>query len=110
MVDTLEQDYIRTARAMGLHTRTVIWKRALKNSAVPVITVLGLQAGRILGGAVIVEAVFAMPGYGTLAYDAVVRQDIPVIQGVVIVGGVVVLLANLLTDISYGILNPKLRD
>ncbi len=108
MVDTLEQDYIRTGRAMGLGSSAVV-KHALKNSATPVVTVLGLQVGRILGGAVIVEAVFALPGFGSLAYLAVSQQDIPVIQGVVLVSALVVLVANLLTDMTYVYLNPKLR-
>jgi peptide/nickel transport system permease protein len=109
MIDSLEEDYIRTARAMGLSTKSVVWKHALKNAAIPVVTVLGLQAGRLLGGAVIIEAVFALPGFGSLAYNAVFQQDIPVIQGVVVVSAVVIVVVNLLTDLSYTYFNPKLR-
>ena len=109
MIDTLEEDYIRTTRAAGLKPRAIVWKHALRNSAIPVVTVLGLQAGRLLGGAVIIESVFALAGFGSLAYQAVLQQDIPVIQGVVVVSAVAVLLVNLVTDSSYMFFNPRLR-
>ena len=109
MIDSLEEDYIRTTRAMGLTTKSIVWKHTLKNAAIPVVTVLGLQAGRLLGGAVIIEAVFALPGFGSLAYNAVFNKNLPVIQGVVVVSAVVVLIVNLVTDLSYGYFNPKLR-
>jgi peptide/nickel transport system permease protein len=110
LVDTLEQDFIRTGRACGLLPLSLIGKHALKNSAIPVVTVLGLQASRILGGAVVVESVFAIPGFGTLSFAAVLQHDVPVIQGVVLVSAAIVLAINLLVDLSYGYFNPRLRS
>ena len=107
--DVLHQDYIRTAKAKGLRGRAVIVRHALKNAAVPVITVVGLQVSLLLGGSVIVEQVFGIPGLGQLAIRAVLERDIPMIQGVVVVTTVVVLLMNLLVDLAYGWLNPKVR-
>jgi peptide/nickel transport system permease protein len=109
LVDTFEQDYIRALRAKGLRERWVVGKHAAKNAATPVVTVLGLQVGRILGGAVVVEFIFGMHGFGALALNAVVTRDIVLIQGVVLVGAIAVLLANLAVDIFYGYLNPKAR-
>lgn len=110
MRDTLERDYIRTARAKGLRMPRVVAKHAAKNAAIPVVTVLGLIIGRMLSGAVVVEAVFALPGLGTLAVDAVLRRDIPVVQGVVLLLASTIVLVNLLVDMSYAYFNPKLRD
>jgi peptide/nickel transport system permease protein len=107
--DVLHQDYIRTAKAKGLRGRAVIVRHALKNAAVPVITVIGLQVSLLLGGSVIVEQVFGIPGLGQLAIRAVLERDIPMIQGVVVVTTVIVLLVNLLVDLAYGWLNPKVR-
>jgi peptide/nickel transport system permease protein len=109
LVDVLHQDYIRTAKAKGLRGRAVITRHALKNAAVPVITVIGLQVSLLLGGSVIVEQVFGIPGLGQLAIRAVLERDIPMIQGVVVVTTVIVLLVNLLVDLAYGWLNPKVR-
>lgn len=109
VVDTLEQDFIMTSNASGLSRRSVIVKHALKNSAVPIVTVFGLQLGRILGSAVVVEKVFAIPGFGTLAYSSVLQRDLPTVQGVVLVSAVAVLAVNLLVDLSYPYFNPKLR-
>lgn len=109
VVDTLEQDFITTSRASGLSQASVVVKHALKNSALPIVTVFGLQVGRVLGSAVVVEKVFAIPGFGTLAYTAVLQRDLPMIQGVVLVSAVVVLAVNLLVDLSYPYFNPKLR-
>ena len=109
IVDVLSNDYVRTARAKGLSERAVLWKHTMKNSAQAIVTVLGLQMGRILGGAVTVEFVFAISGLGMLGYTAVLQRDLPVVQGVVIVSAVVVLVCNLLVDMSYGYLNPKMR-
>jgi peptide/nickel transport system permease protein len=107
--DVLHQDYIRTARAKGLRGRAVIVRHALKNAAVPVITVIGLQVSVLLGGSVITEQVFGIPGLGQLAISAVLQRDIPMIQGIVVVTTIVVLVVNLLVDLSYGWLNPKVR-
>lgn len=108
--DVLHQDYIRTARAKGLRNRVVVMKHALKNAAVPVVTVIGLQVSLLLGGAVIVEQIFGIPGLGQLAIRAVLERDIPMIQGVVVVTTVIVLFVNLLVDLTYGYLNPKVRS
>ncbi|QHE73309.1 Dipeptide transport system permease protein DppB (plasmid) [Rhodococcus sp. WAY2] len=110
LVDVLEQDYIRTQRAKGLKPSRILLKHGLKNAAPPVLTVLGLQIGRILGGAVIVEQVFAIPGYGSLAFSAVTRHDLPLIQAVVLVSAVAVIVINLLTDLIETVVNPRLRS
>jgi peptide/nickel transport system permease protein len=109
LVDVLEQDYIRTSRAAGLSRAAVIGRHALRNAAVPVITVFGLQIGRILGGAVVVEQVFAVPGFGSMTLQAVQQRDIPVIQGAILVSGAAVLAVNLITDLVQPLVNPKLR-
>jgi peptide/nickel transport system permease protein len=105
----LQQDYIRTLRSTGLPERTIVAKHALKNAMVPVVTVAGLQISRLFGFSVIVERIFGLPGIGSLAVEAVFKRDVPVIQGVVLVVTVVILLTNLLVDISYGWFNPKMR-
>jgi peptide/nickel transport system permease protein len=109
MVGVLQQDYIRAARAQGLSLRRVIFKHALKNALVPVVAVLSFQITVLLGGALIVEQVFAINGLGTLAITAVRRQDIPMIQGLVLVMVGLVVIVQLITDLIYGYLNPKAR-
>jgi peptide/nickel transport system permease protein len=109
MSETLDQDFIRTARATGLPRGVVIFKHALKNAAVPAVTVLGFQLAFLLGGSVIVEQIFGLPGLGDLAIRAVLERDIPRIQGIVVVTAVVVMLVNLLVDLVYAWLNPKVR-
>jgi peptide/nickel transport system permease protein len=104
-----EQPYIRTAWSKGLPARKVIGKHVLKNAAAPAITVLGIRLGHLLSGAVIVETIFGLPGLGKYAIDAILNRDFPVIQAVVLVSAVVVLVANLLVDVAYGALNPKVR-
>ncbi|MCF7550524.1 ABC transporter permease [Pseudonocardia sp. WMMC193] len=108
--DTLQKDFIRTARANGLRPGAVIGRHGLKNAAVPVVTVLGFQIGFLLGGSVIVERVFGLPGLGDLAIRAVLQRDIPMIQGIVVVAALIVMLVNLVVDLSYGWLNPKVRQ
>lgn len=110
LTDTLQQDFIRTARANGLSSRAVILKHGMKNAAVPVVTVIGFQVGFLLGGSVIVERVFGLPGLGDLAIRAVLQRDIPMIQGIVVVAALIVMLVNLVVDLSYGWLNPKVRQ
>jgi peptide/nickel transport system permease protein len=110
LVDTMEQDFVRTVRAKGMPRRYVLGKHAAKNAAPPVVTVLGLQVGRILGGAVVVERIFAISGFGTLAFDAVLSRDLPLIQGVVLVSALAVIICNVLVDFSYGYFNPRLRS
>ena len=109
MIDVLSRDYIQTARAKGLSTFSIIVKHGLKNAAIPVVTVLGLQVRRLLGGTVIVEQIFAMNGVGQLAVRAVFLRDLPVLLGVALTTAVVVLLINLLVDMSYGYFDPKVR-
>lgn len=109
MVGVLQQDYIRAARASGLSWRRVIFKHALKNALVPVVAVLSFQITVLLGGALIVEQVFAINGLGTLAITAVRQQDIPMIQGIVLVMVGIVVAVQLATDLLYGYLNPKAR-
>jgi peptide/nickel transport system permease protein len=109
MIDVLSRDYIQTARSKGLSTLSIIVKHGLKNAAIPVVTVLGLQVRRLLGGTVIVEQIFAMNGVGSLAVRAVFLRDLPVLLGVALTTAIVVLQVNLLVDISYGYFDPKVR-
>jgi peptide/nickel transport system permease protein len=109
-IQVLERDHIRTARAMGLRTRAIVGKHVIKNAAIPVVTVLGVQVAHLLGGAVVVEQVFALPGLGQLLITSVLQRDIPVIQGVVLLTAVIVVLVSLLVDLSYSYLNPKVRQ
>lgn len=110
MVDVLERDYVRTHRARGMPERTIVGRYALKNAAMPVVTVAGLQVARLFGLSTIIEQIFNMQGVGQLAVDSVFKRDVPMIQGVVLSITVVVVLVNLLVDVSYGYLNPKVRD
>ena len=107
--NTLELDYVRTARMKGLPGRLVVGKHAIKNAAAPVVTTIGLQATVLLGGTVIVERVFGIPGLGTAAIEAVSSRDIPVIQGVALVTTLIAILVNLAIDLVQMYLNPKVR-
>lgn len=109
MLDVLRQDYIRTARAKGLRESVVIFRHALRNSLIPVVTLVGLQAPMLIGGAVIFEQIFALPGMGSLLLDAVFQRDYPVVTGVFLVVGVTVLFINLAVDLTYGWLDPRVR-
>jgi peptide/nickel transport system permease protein len=109
MLTALQQDYVRTARAKGLPERVVVVRHALRNALIPVVTLAGLQLGTLLSGAVLTEQVFDIPGIGKLVVDAVFNRDYPVIQGVVLVTGLLYVLINLVTDILYAVINPKLR-
>jgi peptide/nickel transport system permease protein len=109
MLEVLRQDYIRTAWAKGLTERTVILRHALRNALIPVVTLIGLQAPLLIGGAVIVEQIFVIPGMGMLLLDAVNQRDYPIITGVFLIVGVAVMVINLLVDLSYGLLDPKVR-
>lgn len=109
MLETMKQDYIRTARAKGLSESRVILIHALKNSMIPTVTVIGLQIGLLLGGAVITEQVFAFPGVGWLALTAISQRDYPVVQGVVLLVASLFVVANLLVDLLYTFLNPRIR-
>jgi peptide/nickel transport system permease protein len=107
--DVLDEDYVRTARAKGLGWRSVVFKHGMKNAAIPVITVVGFQVAFLLGGSVIVEQLFALPGLGGLAIRAVLDRDVPVIQGIVMFAATIVIAVNLVVDMLYGLLNPKVR-
>jgi peptide/nickel transport system permease protein len=109
MADVMAKDYIRTAEAKGLPWIKIMAKHAFKNAAIPVVTLLGLQLIALLGGAVIVEAVFGLPGFGNLVVSAALSRDLPVIQGVVVVVAVIAVIVNLIVDISYRWLNPRVR-
>jgi peptide/nickel transport system permease protein len=109
MLETLNQDYVRTARAKGLREKRVVILHALRNALLPVLTLLGIQAGTLVGGTVIIEQVFAIPGMGRLAVSSVFSQDIPVIQGVVLLAASAVLFANLVTDLLYSVMDPRIR-
>jgi peptide/nickel transport system permease protein len=109
MLEVLHQDYITTARAKGLPGSAVTLRHALKNAMIPVLTVLGLQFGLLIGGAVVSESIFAIPGVGRLAADSVFERDFPVLQAVVLLLALAVLFANLLTDLAYAWLDPRIR-
>ena len=109
MLEVLRQDYIRTAWAKGLDERRVVIRHALRNALIPVVTLIGLQAPVLIGGAVIMEQIFVIPGMGLLLLDAVSQRDYPIITGVFLVVGVAVQLINLIVDLSYGFLDPKVR-
>ena len=109
MLEILREDYIRTARAKGLGDRLVLLRHALKNASVPVVTVIGLGLAGLIGGLVVTETVFAIPGLGRLIVEAVLRRDYPVIQGVMMLVTLVYVLVNLIVDISYAYLDPRIR-
>ncbi len=109
MLEVMRQDYIRTALAKGLATRTTILRHALRNALIPVVTLVGLQAPVLFGGAVILEQIFVIPGMGLLLLEAVSQRDYPIITGVFLIVGVAVVFINLLVDLSYGLLDPKVR-
>jgi peptide/nickel transport system permease protein len=109
MLEVLQQDYIRTARAKGAGQGSVLFLHALKNAAVPIVTVIGIGIALLIGGAVVTESVFAIPGLGRLTVDAILRRDYPVIQGVVLLFSFVYVLVNLLIDILYTLLDPRIR-
>ena len=109
MLDVLHQDYIRLARAKGLSEGKVLVKHALRNASIPIVTIVGLQFGGLLGGAVITETVFAWPGVGRLAVNAVQQRDFPVVQAVTVVIALAFSLINLVVDLLYARLNPRIR-
>ena len=109
MIEVLNQEYVTTARAKGLSEHAMVVRHALRNALIPVLTVVGLQFGALLGGAVIIETVFARQGMGRLAVEAILAKDFPIVQGVVLVASVIYVLINLLVDVSYGLLDPRIR-
>lgn len=110
MLETLSAQYIMVARSKGLKERVVLYKHALRNCAIPLITYIGLQFGNLIGGLVVVEKVFNWPGLGTLAFDAISGRDYPVLQGTVTVLSVIIVSVNLLVDIAYGLVDPRIRS
>ena len=109
MLEVLGSDYIRTARAKGAKERTVLFHHALRNAALPILTVAGLQFGNLISGALLVETVFNWPGMGRLAFDSILRRDYPTIMGVLFFASAMVVVANILTDLSYRLADPRLR-
>jgi peptide/nickel transport system permease protein len=109
MLEVIRQDYITTARAKGLSERTVIYKHALRNALLPVITILGLSVPGLIGGSVIFETIFAIPGMGQLFYMSAMSRDYPVIMGILFIGAVLTLIGNLIADVSYAVADPRIR-
>lgn len=109
MLEVINQDYIRTAWAKGIPEKLVIFKHALRNTLIPVVTVIGLQMTGLLSGAVITESIFSRPGLGSLAIGAITTRDFPILQGCLILFAIAVMVVNLLVDISYSLINPKIR-
>lgn len=108
MIEVLSEDYIRTARAKGLLRRTVIWRHALINAAIPLVTLLGVYFGRLLGGAVIVETIFAWPGLGRYMVDGIIQRDLQVVQGCILFFATAIVLVNLVVDLLYSVLDPRI--
>lgn len=109
MLDVLGSDYIRTARAKGLSESVVVYKHALRNAVLPVVTFAGLQFGSLFSGAVLVETVFSWPGLGTLAFDSILRRDSPTLLGILFFSALIVIIANLLTDLAYRLIDPRIK-
>jgi peptide/nickel transport system permease protein len=109
MIEILSADYVRTARAKGLPPRRVVWRHALRNALMPVVTLVGLQLGQLMGGVVVTESVFSWPGIGKLTVDAIFARDFPVVQGTILVTATLFVLINLVTDLLYTLLDPRLR-
>ncbi|OGK86141.1 MAG: peptide ABC transporter [Candidatus Rokubacteria bacterium GWC2_70_16] len=109
MIEVLSADYIRTARAKGLAQRAVVFRHAIRNGLIPVVTILGLQTGALMGGAVVTEQIFVVPGFGRLIVEAVFTRDYPLVQGVVLITASAYVLINLAVDVSYTFLNPRIR-
>ena len=109
LIEVLGEDYIRTARAKGLAERRVVLRHGLRAALTPVVTMAGLDIGILLGGAVLTETVFNIPGVGRFAYDSIVNSDLPAIQGTVLFGAAFIIVANLIVDILYAFLDPRVR-
>lgn len=109
MLDVLQEDYIRTAKAKGLAQRLVLYRHALKNAFLPVITIIGIQIGSLLAGAVLTETIFSWPGIGKWVYDAILARDYPIVQGVTLLIAIIFVVVNLLVDLSYALLDPRIQ-
>jgi ABC-type dipeptide/oligopeptide/nickel transport system permease component len=109
LLEVIHEDYIRTARAKGLRERTIIARHAMRNALIPTITIIGINLGAVLGGVVVVEIVFAREGIGRLVVDSVLTADMPVVQGVVLLGSLVFIFVNLFVDVLYAVMDPRIR-
>jgi peptide/nickel transport system permease protein len=109
LLETMSEDYIRTARAKGLKERVVVFKHGVRSAITPIVTILGLDLGILLGGAILTETVFNIPGVGRLAYDSIQKSDLPIVQGTVLMGAFFIILLNLIVDIVYAFLDPRVR-
>ena len=109
MLEVVRQDYVRTARAKGLTNGLITRRHLLKNALIPAVTMLGLQLGALLGGAVVTETIFSRPGVGRLAVDAILSRDFPLVQGTVLFAASVYVLINLAVDVSYALIDPRIR-
>jgi peptide/nickel transport system permease protein len=109
LLETMSEDYIRTARAKGLRERVVVFKHGVRSAITPIVTILGLDLGILLGGAILTETVFNIPGIGRLAYDAIQKTDLPTVQGTVLMGAFFIIFLNLIVDIVYAFLDPRVR-
>jgi ABC-type dipeptide/oligopeptide/nickel transport system permease component len=109
MLEVLRQEYVVTARAKGLAPQLVVMRHALKNALIPAVTMLGLQLGALLGGAVVTETIFSRPGIGRLAVEGILGRDFPLVQGTVLFAATIYVVINLLVDVSYAVLDPRIR-
>jgi peptide/nickel transport system permease protein len=109
MLEVLREDYVRTARAKGLKESTVVYGHALKNALIPVLTIFGLQMGQLVAGAIIIENVFTLPGLGRLVFQAIAQRDLPVVREVVLFMAAAVVMVNFLVDLSYAVVDPRIR-
>jgi peptide/nickel transport system permease protein len=110
MLETMEEDYIRTARAKGLRERTVVLKHGLRSALTPILTIFGLDLGLLLGGAILTESTYSLPGIGQYAVLAIVNQDLPKVLGVTLVGAFFIIIANLIVDLLYAVVDPRVRN
>ena len=109
VLDVLGEDYVRTARAKGLSGRRVVFRHAFRNALIPIVTVAGLQLGQLVAGAIVLESVFALPGVGRLALNAIGSRDLPVVQGVALFVASCIVVINFAVDLAYGVLDPRIR-
>ena len=109
MLEVLREDYVRTAWAKGLRERTVVYVHALKNALIPVVTILGLQMGQLMAGAIIIENVYYLPGLGRLVFQAIGQRDLPVVREIVLFMAAAVIFVNFIVDLTYAVLDPRVR-
>jgi peptide/nickel transport system permease protein len=110
MLEALGEDFIRTARAKGLAERVIVYKHALRNALIPVVTIVGLQMGELLAGAIVIENVFNLPGLGRLVFLAIGQRDLPVVQGVSLLIAFFIVIVNFAVDVIYGVVDPRIRS